>query len=180
MDMYKLKLTTLQNEIFRLLCIRANMPLNQRGVAKLLKVSPTAIAKATPLLEEKGLIKTAKHETMNLISIELNRDNPTTIALKRAENLKMIYESGLAGYLEERFPGSTIILFGSYSRGEDTASSDIDIAIIGSEKETKLIEYERLLERAIRLNFYKCLGKIGKNLQQNIISGITLSGTIEL
>jgi len=180
MDMYKLEFTTLQNGILRLLCIKAGTTMNQREAAGILKVSPTAIAKATPLLEKKGLIKTAKHKTMNLISIELNRDNPKAIALKRTENLKMIYESGLIRHLEEKFPGSAIILFGSYSRGEDTASSDIDLAIIDAEKEIKLAEYEKLLERTIRLNFYKALGKIDKNLQENILNGITLAGTIEL
>lgn len=180
MDMYKLKFTTLQNEIFRLLCIKG-ISLNQRGVARFLKVSPTAIAKALKSPEMKKLIKIEKSKTMNLISIELNRDNPQAIALKRVENLRQINESMLLEYLLERFPGCTIILFGSYSFGEDTANSDVDIAIIGSkEKDIDLTQFDKLLERTIFLHYYDSLKSIDKNLRQNILNGIVLQGSVEL
>ena len=132
MDIYKLKFTILQMEVFRLLCIRAGEKLNQRQAANLLAVSPTAIAKSLPLLEKEALITVEKSKTMNLTLISLNREHPKTTCLKRAENLKLFYESGLAELLEEKHPGCTIILFGSYAKGEDTTTSDIDLAIIGS------------------------------------------------
>ena len=180
MDMYKLKFTKLQNEIFRLFCIKM-ISLNQRGVARMLKVSPTAIAKSIKGLEKYGLIKTEKSKTMNLISIQFNGDNPQAIALKRVENLKLIYESGLVGFLEETFPGCTIILFGSYSLGEDTEKSDIDVAIIGSkQKQINLIKFDQSLERTISINNYEDMSEIDKNLKSNILNGITLSGVIEL
>ena len=180
MDMYKLKFTKLQNEIFRLFCIKM-ISLNQRGVARMLKVSPTAIAKSIIGLEKYGLIKTEKSKTMNLISIQCNGDNPSAIALKRVENLKLIYESGLVGFLEETFPGCTIILFGSYSLGEDNEKSDIDVAIIGSkQKQINLIKFDQSLERTIFINNYEDMSKIDKNLKSNILNGITLSGVIEL
>lgn len=181
MDMYKLKFTKLQNEMFRLLCIKTGTPINQRGIARLLKVSPTAVAKATKQLKKEGLIKVEKNGIMNLVSIELNRDNPRAVALKRAENLKLVQESGLTEFLEEKFPGTTIILFGSFSTGEDTEKSDIDIAVIGSKgKEINLTRYDKLLERTIFLHFYKDIGRIGKNLKSNIFNGIVLSGAIQL
>lgn len=171
--MYKLKFTKLQNEIVRLLCIKTGISLNQREIARILKVSPTAVAKAIKLLEKEDLIKVEKSKTMNLTSIQLNREK--AIALKRIENLKQIYESGLAEFLNEKFPGSTIVLFGSYSLGEDTTKSDIDIAVIGSkEKEINLTNYDKLLERTIFLHFYDELRKINGNLRENIINGITL------
>jgi len=147
----------------------------------MLQVSPTAVSKALPLLEKEGLIKVEKSRTMNLISIQLNRDNPKAIELKRIENLRAILESGLVDFLEESFPGSTIILFGSYSRGEDTSASDIDIAIISSkEKELELTKFEKLLEKAIYLHFYLNFKEIKKELKENILSGILLAGGIEL
>lgn len=179
MDMYKLKFTRLQNEIFRLLCIKAGGQLNQRGIAKLLEVSPTAIAKAIKGLGD--LVKIEKSETMNLNLIQLNRDNPKAIALKRAENLKQIYDSGLVDYLGEKFPGSAIVLFGSYSLGEDVVGSDVDIAIIGSKKkEINLNKFEKKLITEIMINFYGDLHQINKELRENIINGITLQGRIEL
>ena len=181
MDMYKLKFTKLQNEIFRLLCIKAGMALNQRGISRLLKVSPTAVAKALPALKKESLVKIEKTQNMNLSSVELNRDNEKAIAFKRIENLKLIYESGLSMYLSESFPGCTIILFGSYSLGEDTTDSDIDIAVIGSkEKETDLSRFDKILERTVFIHYYDRFSKINRNLCANILNGITLNGYVEL
>ena len=181
MDTYKLKFTQLQLEIFRLLCIKSGEKLNQRGMAKLLKVSPTAVAKAIPKLEIAGMIKREKQKNMNLIYLTLNRDNRKAMLLKRVENLKLIYETGLSEFLEEELPGAAIILFGSYSRGDDTTTSDIDIAIIGrKEKRFDFGYFEKKLERKIILNFYPSLKGIHKGLRSNICNGIVLSGGIEI
>ena len=53
---------------------------------------------------------------------------------KRLFNIKMVFESGLADYIVKEHFNPVIVLFGSYSRGEDTEKSDIDIAIFGREK----------------------------------------------
>lgn len=188
MDMYQLEWTTLQAEILRLLCIKSGQTLNLRGIARFLKVSPTAVSNSLNKLEKEELIKIKKSETINLLSIELNRDNYKAIQLKRVENLKMIYESELAFFLFNEFPGCSIVLFGSYSFGEDIwfgekdeRSSDIDIAIIGTKgKELNLIKYNKLLERNININFYKSWTGIHKHLKENILRGIVLSGGIEL
>jgi len=179
--MYKQKFTKLQNEIFRLLCIKAGMSLNQRGIARMLKVSPTAIAKSAPLLEKEELIKIKKSQEMNLISVSFNRDNPKAMGLKRIENLRLISESLLIEFLEEKFPGCSIILFGSYSKGEDTVKSDIDLAIIRSkEKKIDLTKFDKKLERTVFLHFYPSLNEIKKELRESILNGIVLAGGIEL
>jgi len=180
MDIYKLKLTRLQNEIFRLLCIKAGKAINQRAIANALKVSPTAISKSLTTLEKERLIIVKKDSKMNLTLIELNRENPLAIGLKRAENLKMIYESGIIDFLEEKFPGDVIILFGSYSYGGDYYNSDIDIAIGAKQKEVDLDKFEKMLEREININTYQNFKDINKNLRSNIFNGITLGGGISL
>src|SRR3989338_412684 len=100
-------------------------------MANILKVSQPAISKALPALEKTSLIKVSKDKNSKRLSIELNRDNPQSIWLKRADNLKQIYESGLVKFIYDAFPGATVILFGSYAFGEDTTTSDIDLAIFG-------------------------------------------------
>ena len=181
MDMYTLKFTRLQNEIFRLLSIKSGEKLNKRTIANLLKVSPTAVSKSLMLLEKEGLVKIEREEKMNLSLVRLNREDSRAIGLKRAENLKMLYESGLVEDLEEKFPGSTIILFGSYAYGDDTIKSDVDIAVIGcKDKEIDLDNFERLLEREIRINFYKDFKKIHEHLKENLYNGIILKGGFEL
>jgi len=186
--MYKSKFTILQQEIIRFLFIKAGASFNARNLSKYLEVSQPAISKAMPLLEKKGFIKVRKDKESGRFSIELNRDNPLVINLKRTENLKLIYESGFAEFLENNFPGCTIILFGSYSRGDDAVSneynshhSDIDIAIIGTkEKQVELSKFEKILERKIIINFYPSFKEIHKHLRNNILNGILLSGSVEL
>ena len=181
MDTYKLKWTQLQQRIFRLLCIKSGKSLNQREIARILKVSPTSIAKSLPILKKENLISIEKSKNMNLTLVELNRDNEKAMELKRVENLKIIYESQIVNFLENNFPGCTIILFGSFSRGDDIFDSDIDIAIIGiKEKEIPLEKFEKILERAINLNFYRNTREIHKHLRENLFNGIVLRGGIEL
>tara|TARA_Y100000310_G_C20641692_1_gene794312 strand:- start:952 stop:1497 length:546 start_codon:yes stop_codon:yes gene_type:complete len=181
MDTYKLKWTRLQNEIIRFLSINSGKTFNQRKIAQELKVSPTAISKSLNLLKKQEIINMEKQGNMNLTSINFNRDSSLAIGLKRADNLKLLYESKIIEFLEEKFPGTTIILFGSYSKGEDTYNSDIDIAIIGTkEKEINTEKFDKILMKEIRVNFYKDWREINKNLKNNILNGITLSGWVEL
>lgn len=180
-NIYKLRLTILQQEILRLLFIKSGMSLNQRGIARILDVSQPAVMKALPELEKKGLIKIQQDKESRRWSIELNRDDHKVMQLKRADNLKQIYESGLADFLEKEFAGANIILFGSYSRGEDTTTSDMDIAIIGrKEKSADLVKFDKMLERTIMLHFYDSFKDIHKHLKENLFNGIVLAGGIEL
>lgn len=78
-------------------------------------------------------------------------------------------------------PGGTIILFGSYAKGEDTYDSDIDIAVVGrSDKMLELERYEKVLGRTINVNFYDSWKAIHKNLKNNILNGIILHGSVDL
>lgn len=180
-SIYKLKLTILQQEILRLLFVKAGTSLNAHGIARALEVSQPAVSKALPMLEKEGLIKVSKDKDSKRLSIELNRDNHYVIWLKRVDNLKQIYESGLAKFLYDSLPGATVILFGSYAFGEDTSKSDIDLAVIGAkEKVLDLAKFEKTLEREIIINYYKSFNDIDKHLLSNIANGILLKGAVEL
>lgn len=180
-NIYKLKLTNLQQEMLRLLYVKAGTSLNQRQIANFLEVSPPAVMKALPDLEKEAFIKIQQDKETKRWSIGLNRDNYKVMQLKRADNLKLIYESGLADFLEKEFAGATILLFGSYSRGEDIINSDIDIAVVGrKDKQTDLTKYEKWLERKININFYDSFKIIHENLKENLFNGIILAGGVEL
>jgi predicted nucleotidyltransferase/predicted DNA-binding protein (UPF0251 family) len=179
MDTYKLNFTILELEIFSLLSLKAGEKLSQRDIAKELKVSPTAVANSVKNLIGKNLIKLERTKTINFISF--NRDNPKALELKRVENLKQFYLSELSDFLEEKLAGATIIIFGSYSRGEDTNTSDIDIAVIG--RKDKLIDlkiFEKKLNRQINIHFYDSWKNIHKHLKNNILNGIIITGSVDL
>lgn len=179
MDINKLKFTQLESEIFSLLCLRSGEKLSQREIANMLNVSPTAVAKSLHKLLNNEFAICEKTKTINFISLNFN--NKLVIELKRVENLKNIYLSGLSDYLEESLAGSAIILFGSYSKGEDSINSDIDIAIIErTHKNLDLDKYKKILNRDININFYESWKDIHKNLRNNILTGIVLHGGIDL
>lgn len=180
-NIYKLNLTVLQQEILRLLSIKAGVSLNQRSIARRLGVSAPAVMKALPELKKRGIVKVEQDKESKRWSIELDRDNHKVMQFKRVENLRLIYESGLADLLEREYAGATIILFGSYSRGEDNVNSDIDIAVIGrKEKQTDLTAFEKMLERKINVNFYEIFKNIHKHLKENLCNGIIIFGGVEL
>ena len=175
---HKLKFTVLQMELLRYLYIHAAELYNARNLAKALGVSSTAVIKAVPTLAKEGLIILKKEA--GRLSIELNRDNPVVIYLKRAENLKLLYESGVVQFLHDALPGTTIILFGSYAFGDDVYASDIDLAVIGAkEKQLDMAKYEKIMEKKINLNYYPSFN-IDKHLRNNILNGIVLKGSIDL
>jgi predicted nucleotidyltransferase len=177
----KQKLTSLQEEILRVLFKKSGNSLNQRQVAKALGVTPPAVLKSLPFLEKLDYILMKKDKETKRLSIELNKRNHRIMQLKKIDNLKQIYTSGLADYLEKEFAGATIILFGSYSRGDDLINSDIDLAVIGrKEKEVDLVSYEKIFERKININFYESFEKIHKNLKENLANGIILVGGFQL
>jgi predicted nucleotidyltransferase len=179
-NIYELRLSLLQQKIMRLLFVRAGVSLNMNGIAKILKVSQPAVLKAIPLLQKGKLLNAKQDKDSGRWNIELNRDDKQVIGLKRADNLKQLYESGLIQYLYNFFNGATVILFGSYANGEDTIDSDIDLAVIGSEKKEFDEKFERILERKIILNYYKSFNNIDKFLLNNILNGITLKGAVNL
>jgi len=180
-NIYKLELTNLQQEILRLLFVKSGEKLNQRRIAIYLNVSQPAVMKALPELIKKEYINVQQDKESKRWAIQLNKSNDKIMQLKRIDNLKQIYESNLANFLEKQFPGATIVLFGSYSRGDDIITSDIDIAIIGrKDKSINLEKYEKVIERTINLNFYDSWSKIHINLKENICNGIILFGNVEL
>ena len=179
MDINSFEFTKVDQKIFRLLCLRTGEKLSQREIAKIIEVSPMSVSNSVKRLENIGLVSIETLKTINFISFD--RDSHTAAKMKQAENLRNIYLSGLSDYLEEECAGSTIILFGSFQRGEDTIDSDIDIAVIGRKyKVLQLERFEKMLYRSINVNFYDSLSGIHRNLRNNILNGLVLQGNVDI
>lgn len=181
MNKYTKKLTKTEEEILNFLFVHPTTTFRGRALAKRLNKSVSGVVKSIRNLKKIGLITLEKDFTLK---IALNRDNKETFILKRITNLKSLYTTGLVSLLSNKFPGSTIIVFGSYSYGEDTEDSDIDVAILGYPKgnvvHKELVKYNNLLERSVHLHFFDNLKNVDKNLRENIINGIRLKGMIKL
>jgi predicted nucleotidyltransferase len=180
-NMYKLKLTLLQQDVLGLLFAYPEKSFTGRAISLSLGVSQPGVSKALRGLNKYSLITLSKDEESKRLTIRLNRDNDVVTGIKRADNLRNLYETGLVRLLEDQLEGATITLFGSYSRGDDTSASDIDIAVIGrKEKNIDLSTYEKLLKRKITIQFYQSLASVHKELRENLCNGIVLSGGIVL
>jgi predicted nucleotidyltransferase len=148
-----------------------------RALSKEIKISHTWINKSIEKLKKAGLITIKKD---NEVNIKANRDSRFFKILKRSSNLIKLEESGIITYLDEKFNHpETIILFGSFAKGEDIENSDIDIAVFSKKtsENLNLSHYEQILKRKISIQIIR--GKLDKDFKVSLDNGIVLEGYYE-
>lgn len=119
--------------------------------------------------------------------IKANQQNWDFIRAKIVYNLNFVYQSGLVEFLNDYFKNPrAIILFGSFRKGEDISTSDIDIAIETDENKEheamglrELNEFEKSIGRKIQIHLFN-RNKIDTNVFNNIANGIVLLGFLEV
>ena len=150
-----------------------------REISRQIKLHPNTVLRDVNLLEKEGLL--IKHATRAVVEVRVNREKSTFITLKRLNNLRSLYLSGLVEHLNKEYVApDAIILFGSYSRGEDTRTSDIDIAIITKRKMSlELSKYVALLKREIQI-LDTDLQRSNKNFRTTLANGIILKGYLNI
>jgi len=147
-----------------------------RELSRILKLSmPTIISATDKLAKEKLIIK---EKGRVITKVTANRDNTDFAKHKRLYNLELIYNSSLINHLFESYnQPKAIILFGSFSRGEDIEKSDIDIAVITNKRlNLSLSKYENILKKAISMHEVS-LDKISGEFKANLLNGIVLEGS---
>lgn len=153
-----------------------------------LKISKTTAKKiVTSLVEEGFLDKKVYGKTWR---ITCNRDHFHNLTTKIAFNLSMVYEAYDKELREHilKIVGNakSIVLFGSYRKGDDTEESDVDIAVeVGNDKGVEIIELGIIPKFGFRRNVQVNLhifsrNKIDLNLFSNIANGIVLEGFLEV
>ncbi len=118
--------------------------------------------------------------------IKANPQHPWFVTRRIPFNLRLVYESGIIAWVEREIPAArAIILFGSYRKGDDIKTSDLDIAVEISE-ENELDIWKVVIERLgyrekINANIHIfSRKKIDINLFANIANGIVLKGFLEV
>jgi len=99
---------------------------------------------------------------------------------KRAFALEKLYASGLLSFIYKE-KVDVCVLFGSYSRSDWNAFSDVDLFILGNIQKHRFFPYEQKLGREIHLFIYRNvpeLMKINKGLWHNILEGYFLMGRL--
>ena len=108
-----------------------------------------------------------------------NLDNKTFKKYKTIYNISVILQSRLIEFIEEKLMPRSIVLFGSYQRGEDIEKSDIDLFVECKKEEVDMSSFEKKLGRKIELHFNDNFNSYSKELKNNIINGVVLSGFLE-
>ena len=148
-------------------------------ISRQINLAHTSVKKHLETLEELGII-IKSYETKagrKYPLFKANIDNNSYKRYKKIYNFDSLNE--LATKIYEKISPKSIVLFGSYSRGEDTEDSDIDLFVECSEEKINLAEYEKKLYRKIQLHFKKSLRNYEKGMQINIINGVVLKGYLE-
>ncbi|MEK6918362.1 MAG: nucleotidyltransferase domain-containing protein [Nanoarchaeota archaeon] len=154
-------------------------------LAKELEISKKTANKIVTALKDEGFLFVEQIGKAWRIHCNLNHSYNRTI--KISYNLSLIYGSGIIQEIY-RIIGNpkAIILFGSYRKGDDQGSSDLDIAVevIGnSELEIKNIGNIAQLgfRKNVPVNIHIFTrNKIDLNLFANIGNGIVLDGFLEV
>lgn len=133
------------------------------------------------LLKEKFIIHIKpKGEMPYYIS---NRELERFRTEKRFYGLSMLQKSGMFDHINSLRGIKTAILFGSFSRGDFSKSSDIDLFIYGDVEQFNKAKFELKIKREIQIFNYDNVNKMRKELDPklipNIFKGFNIKYSIE-
>ena len=149
-----------------------------RELERLTKLSMPGVRNIANRLVKEGLLDS---ESEKVVKNYYARRDDKFVRMKRVYNLYSIFFSGLLDFIKNEYrEPETIILFGSYSRGEDISKSDIDIAVITADhKEPDLSAFEKKLARKIKIYEIR-LEKAEREFLNTLGNGIVLYGYLKV
>lgn len=170
----------IKNTIKEYFFTNSTIKLRVREIERTLNLPLPSIIDYTKELVKEKILK--KIIIGNVTFFSADRSSEEFLLQKKLFNIKEIYNSKLIKYIKEEYSNPITILFGSYSKGEDTENSDIDLYIeTPSKKDFNLSKYEKILKRKIQVFNYKNIKEIKNNhLINNILNGIILNNFIEV
>lgn len=155
-----------------------------RELARILKKNPMTIKTQLRHLEKEKYVEKRKGHLYPVYVA--NTEEQKFLNIKLFYNLEKLRKSRIIDDIKEFYNLPVIILFGSFAKARDWQKSDIDICVItDSEKDFFPEKYEKLLNHPVEIHKFtekrwKLLRKNHPELQQNILTGLTLSGAAEL
>ena len=145
------------------------------------KIAHTSVKKHLSTLKDQSIISehSEKKGKRDFPIYKANIENKEYRFYKKIHNLTKLKTTGLTKFLKDRLMPGAIILFGTYSRGEDVEESDIDIFVMCKKEGIDLTRFEKQLKRKIQLHFKKDFKEYPEELKNNIINGVNLEGYLE-
>jgi predicted nucleotidyltransferase len=174
-----MKTKSIKTKIQEYFFIYPKSKLRVREMERTLKIPLPSVIRYCKELEKEKILSLEK---IGGVSFYTSSRSEIYLLEKKLYNIKSIYNSGLINYIKEELSNPGVVLFGSYSKGEDIEDSDIDIYIeTPSNHNIKIDKFEKKLLRKIQIFQYKNLKSINNLfLANNIINGIILNNYIEV
>lgn len=165
-----------------------NMETGLNDLASDLKISKTTAKRVVERLVGEGFLD--KKVYGKAWRIKCNHDHNYNFNRKVAFNLAMVFEAyngGLREHIMQMVDSPrSIILFGSYRKGDDNEKSDVDIAVeVVGNGDVQVLELGVIPQFGYRENVKVNLhvfsrNKVDLNLFSNIANGIVLEGFLEV
>lgn len=170
----------IKDNIKEFFLINPTIKLRVRHIEKEVKVPLPSAIRYTRELEKEQILK--KTELAGITIYSADRTSKQFLLEKKMFNLKQLYSSGLIDYFIKTYDNPTLLVFGSYARGEDIENSDIDLYIESQHKNITIPKsFEQKLKHSFQTFHYKKIKDIkNKELANNIINGIMLNGYLEV
>ena len=144
-----------------------------REIGRKINLAQTSTRNNIRELEKQGLI--IKKKSSPFDGFIANRENEKFTYYKQVYNIYSLYE--IKKKIVEEISPKAIILFGSYLRGEDIETSDVDIIILSKiKKELDFSKFEKSLKRNIHLIFVKEFSELDDNIKKSINNGLVMHG----
>ena len=153
-----------------------------REISRLLNINPTTVRQYLLKLVKEELIEIKKGKPYDYFKANINKK---FLNIKLYFNLEKLRESNLVEQIERDYDYPAIILFGSYASATDDSKSDVDLFVVSEiKKEEDYSKFESRLNRKITLHLFSkkkfnSEKNSNKELLNNVINGITLSGRLE-
>ncbi len=116
-----------------------------REASRILDISPMTVKRALDLLVEDRML--LREEFKKQILYKANMESIAFKHLKVAYNLAWLEKKDIVNYLKENLAGlSSLVLYGSFAKGENDEKSDIDllaISLSGTKKDIALMELSK-------------------------------------
>jgi len=145
-----------------------------KEISKKIALAPVSVRNYIEDLQNENLIR--KKEAKPFNGFVANRESEKFTFYKKVYNIYTLRE--LTEFLVSEYYPKVIIVFGSYSRGEDVESSDIDLFLLSkSKKDVELKIFEKKLHREIHVIAVNDVKKLDNKLIKKIYGGVTLYGS---
>lgn len=141
-----------------------------KEISRKINLAHTSVKNHVTALVDEGLVE--ENNSGIFKGYKARRDNPEFIFYKKLSNLLNLKSSKIVDLLKEHYPKS-IILFGSYDKGEDIETSDIDIFVNSKKFKINLKKSEDYLKRRLHLIFKE---EAEKSLMESVNQGTILFG----